>query len=486
VSSNRDLGVTPLSQDPAAWYNEIVFKADLADRGPSRGTMVLKPYGYTVWELLQAQLDRRFKDTGHVNAYFPLLIPESYLHREAEHVEGFSPELAVVTHAGGRQLDEPLVVRPTSETIIGEMYARWISSYRDLPLLINQWANVVRWELRPRVFLRTTEFLWQEGHTAHATEAEAREETVRMHQVYAEFARNVAAIPMLQGAKTASERFAGAVETLTIEGMMRDGKALQSGTSHYLGTNFSKAFGIQFQDETNTQQYAHTTSWGMSTRMVGAVILAHGDDAGLVLPPRLAPIQVVIVPIGRGDQGAATRAKARELADRLRDGGVRVEVDDRDASPGFRMADAELKGVPFKAELGPRDLDAGSVVLGARIGPTDDRGRVVKEPVDFDTFVATATTRLDAYHELLLTRARDFRDANSATVDEWDDFVAQVATGFAWAFHCAGQDCEDEIKAATAATPRLIPTTGDSEAGTCVRCDRAGGYGKRIVFARAY
>jgi prolyl-tRNA synthetase len=334
MAKKSDLGVTPLSEDVSAWYNELVFKAELADRGPAKGTMVIRPYGFGVWELLQAQLDQRFKDTGHVNASFPLFIPMSYLEREAQHVEGFSPELAVVTHAGGKELEEPLVVRPTSETIIGEMYAKWISSYRDLPILINQWANVVRWELRPRIFLRTTEFLWQEGHTAHADEAEAMEETLRMFDVYAEFARNVAAIPMVQGEKTPGERFAGAVRTYSIEGIMRDGKALQSGTSHYLGTNFAAAFDMTYQDESNELQLCHTTSWGMSTRMIGAVILAHGDDQGLVLPPRLAPIQVVIVPIGRGEQGEAPRAKAHELAASLKEAGVRVHVDDRTPPPG--------------------------------------------------------------------------------------------------------------------------------------------------------
>jgi prolyl-tRNA synthetase len=486
VSKKSDLGVTPLSEDVSAWYNEIVFKAELADRGPVKGTMVLRPYGYTIWELLQAQLDQRFKDTGHVNAYFPLFIPESYLQREAEHVEGFSPELAIVTHAGGKQLDEPLVVRPTSETVIGEMYAKWISSYRDLPLLINQWANVVRWELRPRVFLRTTEFLWQEGHTAHADEADAMAETLRMHEVYAEFALNVAAIPMLKGEKTASERFAGAVRTYTIEGMMRDGKALQSGTSHYLGTNFAKAFDIQYQDENNEQQYCHTTSWGMSTRMIGAVILAHGDDQGLVLPPRLAPIQLVIIPIGRDEQGEATRAKAHELAAALRAAGVRVQVDDRDASPGFRINDAELKGIPFKAELGPRDLAGGAVLLAPRIGPTDDRGRVVKETVAFDDLAASMGARLDAYHDALVERARAFRDERTAVADDWDAFAAQVAVGFALAFHCGREDCEDDIKAALTATPRCIPEDGSEETGVCIRCGQDAAYGRRIVFARAY
>ncbi|MBS3941394.1 MAG: proline--tRNA ligase [Actinobacteria bacterium] len=481
-----DLGVTPLSEDVSAWYNELVFKAELADRGPSKGSMVIRPYGYRVWELLQSQLDQRFKDTGHVNASFPLFIPMSYLEREAEHVEGFSPELAVVTHAGGKKLEEPLVVRPTSETVIGEMYAKWVSSYRDLPILINQWANVVRWELRPRIFLRTTEFLWQEGHTAHATEAEAREETIRMFDVYAEFANNVAAIPVVQGEKTPGERFAGAVNTYSIEGMMRDGKALQSGTSHYLGTNFAKAFDITFQDENSQLQHAHTTSWGMSTRMIGAVILAHGDDAGLVLPPRLAPIQVVIVPIGRGDQAEAVAAKASELADRLKAAGVRVHVDDRDASPGFKFNDWELKGVPFRVELGPRDLEAGHVLMAQRVGEVDDKGRAVKETLGFDEFVAGMPVRLDAYHDHLHERARSFRDEHSATIDDWDAFVAQVAVGFAYALHCGEESCEDDIKSQTAATPRCIPTESGEETGACIRCGKDSAYGKRVVFARAY
>ena len=486
MAKKRELGVTPLSEDVSAWYNELVFKAELADRGPAKGTMVIRPYGYTIWELLQSQLDERFKATGHVNAYFPLFIPESYLKREADHVEGFAPELAVVTHGGGKELEEPLVVRPTSETVIGEMYSRWISSYRDLPVLINAWNNVVRWELRPRIFLRTTEFLWQEGHTAHADEAGAMAETLRMFDVYAEFARNVAAIPMVQGEKTPGERFAGAVRTFTIEGMMRDGKALQSGTSHYLGTNFSRAFEITYQDENNELQLVHTTSWGMSTRMIGAVILAHGDDQGLVLPPRLAPIQVVIVPIGRDQQAVAPREKAHELADGLRELGVRVHVDDRDASPGFKFNDWELKGVPLRVEIGPRDLDAGHVVVAQRVGETDDRGRAVKEAVGFEEFLGGMNARLDAYHDLLLARAREFRDERSVDVDDWEAFRAQVTRGFAYALHCGDPGCEDDIKAETAATPRCIPIDVEDESGSCIRCGSPSAYGRRVVFARAY
>jgi prolyl-tRNA synthetase len=487
VAKNNQLGVTPLSEDVSAWYNELVFKAELADRGPAKGTMVIRPYGYRIWELLQSQLDQRFKDTGHVNASFPLLIPMSYLQREADHVEGFAPELAVVTHGGGKELDEPLVVRPTSETVIGEMYSRWISSYRDLPVLINTWNNVVRWELRPRIFLRTTEFLWQEGHTAHADEAEAMEETLRMFDVYTEFALNVAAIPMIRGEKTPGERFAGAVRTFTIEGMMQDGKALQSGTSHYLGQNFAKAFDITFQDETNAVQHVHTTSWGMSTRMIGAVILAHGDDAGLVLPPRLAPIQVVIVPIGRGEQAEAPLAKCRELAKHLTELGVRAHVDDRDASPGFKFNDWELKGVPLRVELGPRDLEAGHVLIAQRVGELDDKGRPVKETVGFEDFVAGLPARLDAYHDQLVARATTFRDERSGDADDWDTFVELVGVGFAHAQHCGESACEDDIKAETSATPRCIPTDEGFEAtGTCIRCDRPAAYGRRVVFARAY
>jgi prolyl-tRNA synthetase len=486
AAKKSDLGVTPLSEDVSAWYNELVFKAELADRGPAKGTMVIRPYGYRIWELLQAELDRRFKETGHENAYFPLFIPESFLQREAEHVEGFAPELAVVTHGGGKQLEEPLVVRPTSETVIGEMYSRWISSYRDLPVLINAWNNVVRWELRPRIFLRTTEFLWQEGHTAHATEAEAMAETLKMFDVYVEVARDIAAIPMVQGEKTPSERFAGAVRTYTIEGMMRDGKALQSATSHYLGTNFARAFDITFQDEANELQHVHTTSWGMSTRMIGAVILAHGDDAGLVLPPRLAPIQVVIVPIGRDEQGEATRAKARELADALQAVGVRVHVDDRDASPGFRFNDWELKGVPLRVELGPRDLEAGHVLVAHRVGEVDDKGRPVKEAVAMDALAATLPGWLDAYHDTLLERARSFREEHTASVDDWEAFAEQVKVGFAHAFHCGDESCEDDIQAQTHASPRCIPSEGAEEQGSCVRCDGPSDYGKRVVFARAY
>src|ERR1700722_13001909 len=445
-------GVTPQSEDFSSWYNELVTKAQLVERGPARGTMVIRPYGYRIWELLQAELDQRIKDTGHDNAYFPLFIPESYLKREAEHVEGFAPELAVVTHAGGKELEEPVVVRPTSETIVGEMMAKWISSYRDLPLLLNQWANVVRWELRPRLFLRTTEFLWQEGHTAHVDAADAMDETLRMLDVYAEVARDIAAIPVVTGEKTAGERFAGAVSTFSIEGMMRDGKALQAGTSHYMGTNFASAFGIQYLSQSGQQELCHTTSWGMSTRMIGAVIMAHGDDKGLVLPPRLAPYQVVIVPIGRGEAAEAVHEAARGLARRLKTAGIRAHIDDRpQVSPGFKFNDWELRGVPLRLEIGPRDLAAGTALLARRLG---DEG---KAAISLDTAPETLTAELDAFQAYLLQRATDFRQARITTVNSWPEFPETVEAGWASALHCGKAACEDEIKAETAATPRCVP-----------------------------
>ncbi|MGW4473317.1 proline--tRNA ligase [Nonomuraea sp. NPDC004354] len=476
-----DHGVTPQSEDFSAWYNELVAKAQLVDRGPAKGTMVIRPYGYRLWELLQGELDRRIKDTGHENAYFPLLIPESYLRREAQHVEGFSPELAVVTHAGGKELEEPLVVRPTSETVIGEMMARWISSHRDLPLLLNQWANVVRWELRPRMFLRTTEFLWQEGHTAHADAADAMRETMLALDLYTEVARDIAAIPVVAGEKTAGERFAGAVRTFTIEGMMRDGKALQAGTSHYMGTNFAAAFDIHYTSAAGRLELCHTTSWGMSTRMIGGVIMTHGDDKGLVLPPRLAPYQVVIVPIGRGEQGERTLAAARDLAARLTAAGVRAHVDDRaQLSPGFRFNDWELRGVPIRLELGPRDLESDTVVMARRLG---EEG---KQSLPLAAVPASMRGILAEFQEFLLRRATAFRDERTTPVGTWESFAAAVGSGWALALHCGKPSCEDDIKARTAATPRCVPLDGAAETGTCVRCGEPSAYGKRVVFGRSY
>ena len=472
--------MTPQNEDFSAWYNDLVLKAELVDRGPVRGTMVIRPYGYRIWELLQADIDRRIKETGHVNAYFPLLIPESYLQREAEHVEGFSPELAVVTHAGGKELAEPLIIRPTSETVIGEMMAKWISSHRDLPVLLNQWANVVRWEMRPRMFLRTTEFLWQEGHTAHADEADAMRETLTALDIYATVARDIAAMPVVDGEKTAGERFPGAVRTYTVEGMMRDGRALQSGTSHYLGTNFATAFNIQYTTESSEQEYCHTTSWGMSARMIGGVIMTHGDDKGLVLPPLLAPYQVVVVPIGRGDQADQVLPSARELAERLSRAGIRTHVDTRSQlSPGFKFNDWELRGVPIRLELGPRDLADGSVLMSTRLGEG-------KSPLSLDSGPARLKFELTAFQNLLLRRATDFRDSHTVTVNAWEDFAEAVKTGWAVAFGCGQAQCEDDIKAATSATPRCIPTGGAPEEGVCVRCNLPSAYGKRLIFGRAY
>jgi prolyl-tRNA synthetase len=472
--------VTPQSEDFSAWYNELVFKAELVDRGPVRGTMVIRPYGYRIWELLQADIDRRIKETGHDNAYFPLLIPESYLQREADHVEGFSPELAVVTHAGGKELEEPLIVRPTSETVIGEMMARWISSHRDLPMLLNQWANVVRWEMRPRMFLRTTEFLWQEGHTAHAGEEDAMRETLLALELYATVAREVAAMPVAVGEKTAGERFPGAQRTYTVEGMMRDGRALQSGTSHYMGTNFARAFGIQYAAPSGELRYCHTTSWGMSSRMVGGVIMTHGDGKGLVLPPLLAPYQVVIVPIGRGEQAGRVLPEALEMAGRLRRAGIRAHVDTRpQLSPGFKFNDWELRGVPVRLELGPRDLAEGSVLMSTRLGEG-------KSPVPLGSVPARLADELAAMQSLLLRRAASFRDSHTVTVNSWAEFAEAVKTGWALAFHCGQPGCEDDIKAATSATPRCIPADGAAEEGRCVRCGQRSAYGKRLIFGRAY
>ncbi|ONI75232.1 proline--tRNA ligase [Actinosynnema sp. ALI-1.44] len=476
-----DRGVTPQSEDFSAWFNELVVKAELVERGPARGTMVIRPYGYRVWELIQSDLDARIKETGHENAYFPLLIPESYLSREAEHVEGFSPELAVVTHAGGKQLEEPLVVRPTSETIVGEMMAKWIKSHRDLPLLLNQWANVVRWEMRPRLFLRTTEFLWQEGHTAHADEDEAMRETLTMLDAYAGLAEEITAIPVVRGEKTPGERFAGAVRTYTIEAMMRDGKALQAGTSHYLGVNFARAFDIRYTDAADEQQLCHTTSWGMTTRMIGAVIMAHGDDKGLVFPPKVAPVQVVIVPIGRGEQAEETTAAARKLAAEIKATGVRVRVDDRtQLSPGFKFNDWEMRGVPIRLEIGRRDLEADSVTLVKRLGGDG------KQTMPLAAVAAALPGVLDEFQQWLFDRAVEFRESRTVAVDSFDDFRGAVAGGWARAFHCGRSECEDDIKAETAATPRCVPLEAAGESGACVRCSAPSAYGKRVHFGRAY
>jgi prolyl-tRNA synthetase len=439
-----------------------------------------------LWELIQSDLDGRIKATGHENAYFPLLIPESHLRREADHVEGFSPELAVITHAGGHDLEEPIVVRPTSETVIGEMYARWISSYRDLPVLINQWSNVVRWELRPRLFLRTTEFLWQEGHTAHADEESAMEEVRTALRLYTELSEEVAAIPVVAGEKTAGERFAGAERTLTIEAMMRDGRALQAGTSHYLGTNFARAFDITYTSEQGVLEHCHTTSWGMSTRMVGAVIMAHGDDSGLILPPKLAPYQVVIVPISRGESGPQTEAvlaASHALAAELVVAGVRVHVDERlQLSPGFKYNEWEMRGVPLRIEIGPRDLEAGCCTVANRLN-ADPKS---KEQVPFAEAADGIPARLARFQEELWERALRFRDEHTITTEDWEEFKEGVAVGFVYALHCGSPECEERIQLETTATPRCIPLGGEPAGGPCVACGLPSDYGTRVLFARAY
>ena len=440
--------LTPQADDFPRWYQDVLNKAELADNGPVRGTMVIRPYGYAIWERMQAEVDARIKDAGAENAYFPLFIPESYLRREAEHIEGFSPELAVVTVAGGKQLDEPIVVRPTSETVIGEYMAKWIQSYRDLPLLLNQWANVVRWELRPRLFLRTSEFLWQEGHTAHATSDDARAYAERIHrEVYEDFMVNVLAMPVVVGRKTRKERFAGAVNTLTCEAMMGDGKALQMGTSHELGQNFAKAFDIQYLDDQGAQQHAWTTSWGVSTRMVGGLIMAHGDDRGLRLPPRLAPIQVVVLAV-RDD--ADVRARCAALADELKAAGFRVKLDDRvEVSVGRRATDWELKGVPVRLDLGPRDLAEQSVTLVDRI-------RGDKAAVPLAGAVAAVADALATAQVSLLAESLTRRDERTTEVGSLDE--AREASLAGWArlpWSALGAEGEQSL-ASSAVTVRCL------------------------------
>ncbi|MFF3889902.1 proline--tRNA ligase [Streptomyces sp. NPDC001914] len=416
--------LTPQADDFPRWYQDLINKAELADNGPVRGTMVIRPYGYGLWERMQQEMDARIKRAGAQNAYFPLFIPQSYLTREAEHVEGFAPELAVVTHGGGKELEEPVVVRPTSETIINEYFSKWVQSYRDLPLLINQWANVVRWEMRPRVFLRTTEFLWQEGHTAHATYEDARDYAAHIHEeVYADFMVNVLGIDVVLGRKTASERFAGAVNTLTLEGMMGDGKALQLGTSHELGQNFARAFNTRYLSKDGQQELVWQTSWGASTRMVGGLIMSHGDDSGLRVPPRLAPVQVVVLAI-KGDE--AVLAKVREIGERLAAAGVRVQVDDRTDTPfGRRAVDWELKGVPVRVEVGPRDLENGTAMLVRRIPGG-------KEPVALDALAALLPGLLEEDQALLLRQSRERRESRTADVSSIEAAVESAVAG-GWA-----------------------------------------------------
>jgi prolyl-tRNA synthetase len=470
------------SEDFSEWYNQIVLRAELADYAPVRGCMIVRPYGWALWENITAALDRRFKATGHVNAAFPLLIPRSFIEKEKSHVAGFSPELAVVTHGGGEELEEPLVVRPTSETIIGHAYAKWIQSYRDLPVLINQWNSVVRWELRTKLFLRTLEFFWQEGHTAHATAEEAEVETRQMLDIYADFAVRDAAIPVIAGRKSLSERFAGADQTYAIEAMMGDGKALQSGTSHNLGQNFAKAFEIRYLDKTGVQQFCWTTSWGLSTRFVGAIIMVHGDDQGLIMPPRLAPFQLVIVPIFKNDEEkAAVFAVAQKLRAELADAGLRVKLDEREGvSPGFKFNDWEMRGVPLRLELGPKDIAKGSVVLARRDRP----GKEGKSFVPQAGIAAAVMLKLDEIHKSLYDRALEFRKANTVETSDYGEFKQAVEKGFAVAWWCGDANCEQKIKEETKATMRCIPLEQPGGEGKCIHCGQPAK--EKGLFARAY
>lgn len=478
-----DKGLTPRAQDFSAWYTDVIARAELADYSPVRGCMVIRPAGYAIWEHMQAALDGMFKATGHLNAYFPLFIPQSFLAKEAEHVEGFAPETAVVTRGGGKELEEPLVVRPTSETIIYASFAKWIQSWRDLPVLINQWCNVVRWEMRTRLFLRTTEFLWQEGHTAHATADEAEAEARQMLGVYRTFMEDWMAMPVVTGLKTDSERFAGAVRTYACEGLMQDNKALQAATSHYLGQNFARAFDVQFQTADGGLDYVWSTSWGASTRMIGALIMTHGDDTGLVAPPRLAQYQVVIVPIYRKDE---ERVAVLEVAGRLREtlvgGGIRVHLDARDGmKPGAKYYEWEGKGVPLRVEIGPRDVAAGSVMLARRTGG--------KDPVPQDGLVERIGAELQTIQDTLLEAARSRREANSLRSPTKDQFIAflEATGGFVYAGWCGSEDCEQAVKDATKATIRVLP---DEEFRSPVPPDRCVWCGMRstveAMWARAY
>jgi len=472
--------ITPRSEDFSRWYTDVVRRAELADYSPVKGCMVIRPYGYAIWELIQQGLDRRIKATGHVNAYFPLFIPKSLLTREADHVEGFAPQVAWVTKGGDEELDEPLVVRPTSEAIIGTMYAKWIQSWRDLPVLINQWANIVRWEKVTRLFLRTTEFLWQEGHTAHETEAEAQEETLKiLNLVYKDFVETELAIPVIAGVKSDSEKFAGASKTYSIEALMGDGRALQAGTSHNLGQNFAKAFGIQFQARDKSLQYIWGTSWGMTTRLIGAVVMTHGDDSGLIFPPRIAPYQVVIIPIPRGNWRETVLPHAKAIAADLTAQGVRVMLDDRDAyTPGWKFSEWEMRGVPLRLEIGPKDIEKGQVMLARR----DTRE---KASAPRDGLTARIVELLDAIQQNLYARALAFREEHTSEVSSYDEFkqVLEGRPGFVVAPWCGSGECEAQIKAETQATIRNLPIE-ESAGGQCVRCGQPGV--ARARFAKAY
>ncbi len=486
--------LTTRSENYSQWYNDLVIKADLAENSAVRGCMVIKPYGYAIWEKIQAELDRMFKETGHVNAYFPLFIPKSFLSKEAEHVEGFAKECAVVTHHRLKadpngtglivdpeaKLEEELIVRPTSETIIWSTYKNWIHSYRDLPILVNQWANVVRWEMRTRLFLRTTEFLWQEGHTAHATEAEALEETRKILDIYADFAERFMAVPVLKGVKSANERFAGAIETFCIEALMQDGKALQAGTSHFLGQNFAKAFDVTFVDKNNKLDYVWASSWGVSTRLMGALIMTHSDDNGLVLPPNLAPFQVVIVPIYKNEeQLAAIGKKVDEIIPKLKALGITVKYDNNDnKKPGWKFAEYELKGVPVRLAMGARDLENGTVEVARR-------DNLTKETVSIEGIEAYIAQLLKDIQANIFKKAYDYRASVTREVNSYDEFKVEIEKGGFLLCHWDGTtDTEELIKEETKATIRCIPLNGDATPGVCMVTGKPSA--QRVVFARAY
>tara|TARA_B100000700_G_scaffold152295_1_gene169075 strand:+ start:1270 stop:2679 length:1410 start_codon:yes stop_codon:yes gene_type:complete len=469
-----------MSEDFNQWYTDIVQQAGLADYSPVKGSMVIRPYGYSIWEGIQTFLDKRFKETGHMNAYFPLFIPKSFIEKEAEHVEGFSPELATVTHAGGKELEEPLIVRPTSETIINHMFAKWISSHRDLPLLINQWANVVRWEMRTRLFLRTSEFLWQEGHTAHATKNEATEEALRMLDIYEEFVQEIAAVSVLKGEKSVNERFAGAVTTYSIEAMMQDYKALQAGTSHELGQNFSKAFEIKFSDENNELKHPYQTSWGVSTRLVGMIIMAHGDDKGLKLPPKIAPIQVVIIPIiSDQEKRDEVLSKANEIKDSL-SVEYRVHIDDRDEfSPGFKFNEWELKGVPLRIEIGPRDLINEKVICSRR--DIDEK----KFEIEFGSINDSVTEQLEGIQASMFEKSKEYREKNTVHVETMDDLLSTLneKQGFVSCYWAENSEDENKIKELTKATLRCY--LFESQDGV-KSINQKSIDGRLAIFAKAY
>lgn len=468
------------SENYSEWYNQVILKAEMADYAPVRGCMVVRPYGWALWENIQQSLDHAFKASGHMNAAFPLLIPKFFLEKEKEHVEGFSPELAVVTIGGGQQLEEPLIVRPTSETIIGYMYSKWIKSYRDLPILINQWGNVVRWEMRTRMFLRTLEFYWQEGHTAHATSEEAQEETRRMLDTYTRFAVDDAAVPVIPGRKSTTEKFAGAVNSYSIEAMMGDTKALQAGTSHFLGQNFAKAFDIQYLDINNELQNCWTTSWGLSTRFIGAIIMTHGDDQGLIMPPKLAPIQVVIIPIYKNDE---ERSKVMPVVEKVSQqlSNFRVKVDNRtEVTPGFKFNDWELRGVPVRIEVGPKDVEKGSVMVARR----DIPGREGKQIVSQDSLPGALAELLTEIHASLFDRAKAFRDSHIFDPKDYEELKQIVESGWAFSWWCGDPACEARVKEDTRATTRCIPFEQPGGKGKCIVCGKEAS--EKVYFAKAY